>query len=310
MKSSPRPAGLAARVWRHTWISLCCLMVVLVIVEIVLQFVMGNLTVAPFQIVSDGRCIGLAPGQSVEYTGTWLRIPPIVHEANEQGFRGPQRSVEKPPGTKRISVVGDSWIYGMGVRSHEAIAAQLESVLREKGHPVEVLNFGIPGLDFFSALDQMEHFALRWQTDLVIFQISEAAEDKCDILSNRVGSWFTRNIRLARFVFGFFKAPAYQAERRRHLLSETLSPTFLTGLRRLKGLADGAQVQLAVLIFREPEDDMTNLTTACRDLGIPWLELDWIQIPNIPKEWHFSPEGNRVVASMLAESVVVPALFD
>ena len=39
----------------------------------------------------------------------------VLYETNSHGFRGPERSLIKPPGTFRIVVIGDSVTMGWGV---------------------------------------------------------------------------------------------------------------------------------------------------------------------------------------------------
>lgn len=66
---------------------------------------------------------------------------------NAQRFRGSEAYTRKPqPGTYRIAVIGDSFVFGTGARDSECYPSVLERMLaqaREHG-AVEVLNAGIP----------------------------------------------------------------------------------------------------------------------------------------------------------------------
>src|SRR5258706_9667952 len=58
------------------------------------------------------------------------------------GFRDREWTKEKPKGTTRIAVLGDSFVFGSGVDADARMTNLLEARL---GGPTEVLNFGVPG---------------------------------------------------------------------------------------------------------------------------------------------------------------------
>ena len=98
---------------------------------------------------------------------------------NSMGFRGPEWSREKAPGTFRIALLGDSHAFGFGVAfestTGELLARSLSSTL---GRPVEVLNFAVTGYNTFQELGVLEHFALPMHPDLVIVVPSSNDVDK------------------------------------------------------------------------------------------------------------------------------------
>lgn len=72
----------------------------------------------------------------------------VRFRTNSGGFRGREFAAEPPPGTLRIAVAGDSFTMGDGVVEEEAYPHVLEEILHERGcGPVEVLNFGLAGLN-------------------------------------------------------------------------------------------------------------------------------------------------------------------
>ncbi len=83
---------------------------------------------------------------------------------NSLGLNDAERSVEKPPGTRRILMLGDSFIFGQGVPREKTVA----SLLEERLGGVEVINAGIPGY----CLDQEYLFykdrGHRLEPDLVL----------------------------------------------------------------------------------------------------------------------------------------------
>lgn len=71
----------------------------------------------------------------------WGKIPYTI-ETNSLGLRGPEITPEKPPGVRRIAAIGDSITDGFFVDNPDTYPVQLEAILRERGHPVEVVNLG------------------------------------------------------------------------------------------------------------------------------------------------------------------------
>lgn len=56
----------------------------------------------------------------------------VEYRVNALGLRGPEVAREKPAGTCRVLLVGDSYAFGLGVAEEAGIAAQLEGVLNEQ----------------------------------------------------------------------------------------------------------------------------------------------------------------------------------
>jgi hypothetical protein len=93
-----------------------------------------------------------------------------LYETNSAGFRGRERSREKPPGTFRIALLGDSFAMGWNVNEADTYAARLEASLSARaGGPVEVLNFGLAGLDAVEVVARFHELALAYDPDLVIY---------------------------------------------------------------------------------------------------------------------------------------------
>jgi lysophospholipase L1-like esterase len=87
---------------------------------------------------------------------------------NREGFRDRDFSIAKPPGSRRIVVIGDSVTFGNLLPLAETYAKQLEALLRDRGESVEVLNFGVGGYDTLQEVALFEHSALRFDPDVVV----------------------------------------------------------------------------------------------------------------------------------------------
>ena len=122
--------------------------------------------------MDDLREFVLKPDLSIEHWG-------VRWSTNALGLRDRPYAREKPAGTFRIALVGDSIGAGWGVDDGLAFESVLEGVLdarsRAAGGPaVEILNFAVPGL---GPGQRWEHFRrIGWATgpDLVIFEATEA----------------------------------------------------------------------------------------------------------------------------------------
>lgn len=91
---------------------------------------------------------------------------------NSHGMRGPERSLKKPPGTRRVLLLGDSVAFGHGVNQSAIFAALLEKTLggaaaAESGG-VEVLNAAVPGYNSAQQRIFLNAKGFSWQPDVVV----------------------------------------------------------------------------------------------------------------------------------------------
>lgn len=93
----------------------------------------------------------------------------VDYRVNAQGMRGPEVEEEKPPGVRRVAVLGDSIAFGYWVSEQDAFPAQIERLLEEGGATrVQALNFGVPGYNLEQETERLRTLALRFSPDLVI----------------------------------------------------------------------------------------------------------------------------------------------
>ncbi len=98
----------------------------------------------------------------------WLPRPSISREGettNSKGMRGSREFPrEKPPGVRRIAVLGDSFTYGLDVADEETYCAQMEDVTSG----IEVLNFGVNGFGTDQQYLYWKREASRYAPDVVL----------------------------------------------------------------------------------------------------------------------------------------------
>jgi lysophospholipase L1-like esterase len=93
---------------------------------------------------------------------------------NSAGFKDIEHSLEKPEGTMRILILGDSVSAGWGVPLEDSIGRQLERVLKTRGVKGEVISMAVAGWSTDQELLALVHQGLNYDPDLVmlIFTLS------------------------------------------------------------------------------------------------------------------------------------------
>jgi hypothetical protein len=102
----------------------------------------------------------------------WIHTPEVdvPYRINALGMRANREyPFDKPPGTCRVAMFGDSFFFGVEVSLGDSLAGQLERKLREHGVRAEVLNFAVGGFGTAEMLRTYEAFGRRFDPDVVIF---------------------------------------------------------------------------------------------------------------------------------------------
>lgn len=93
------------------------------------------------------------------------------YESNSDGFRGREYSKQKPPGTFRIVLIGDSFAMGEGVLLENTYGARVERALNDRhdGRRYELLNLALSGLDANIIVRRMKSLGLRYHPDMIVY---------------------------------------------------------------------------------------------------------------------------------------------
>lgn len=90
---------------------------------------------------------------------------------NAQGMRAERDfTLEKPPGTCRIALMGDSYFMGYEAHYEDTIGHLLEVRLADKGYNVEVLNFAVSGFSTEEMLREFEARTIHYAPDVIVSQ--------------------------------------------------------------------------------------------------------------------------------------------
>ncbi len=110
----------------------------------------------------------------------------MVYRMNNEGFRDDDFTREKPPGTFRIALLGDSFTLGEGVERGAIFADLLERKLADRR--VEVMNFGVNGYDTLDVMLLLNEVVLGFQPDLVIYGyvLNDISREEIDSLADQV----------------------------------------------------------------------------------------------------------------------------
>jgi len=109
------------------------------------------------------------PGDEYNWQGIPVRI-------NSRGLRGPEVDLKKSPGTYRVLNLGDSVVFGWGVRYEDTYGCQLQELLNQRygGEPVtyEIVNAGVPRWNMHNVLAYLEAEGLDYQPDLILLNFT------------------------------------------------------------------------------------------------------------------------------------------
>jgi len=101
-------------------------------------------------------------------TGIWVgEAGRKVHvRTNRDGYRTPERPLDKPAGIRRLAVLGDSYVAAAAVDQKDMMTTRLQQHL---GDSWEVLNFGHSGYSTAQCLQTWRHYAKPYAPDLVLY---------------------------------------------------------------------------------------------------------------------------------------------
>jgi lysophospholipase L1-like esterase len=134
-------------------------------------------------------------------------------EINSLGFRDTRDySLDKPPGTFRILVLGDSVTFGHGALSDTTYPFLLEQRLKKWRPDVgwQVWNLGVPGYNTSQELEVLKQVAPRYQPDLVIVGFYENDLSGNELprppsLTRRLGSAIQRTMQRRLYSYELYK---------------------------------------------------------------------------------------------------------
>jgi lysophospholipase L1-like esterase len=189
----------------------------------------------------------------------------VAIRTNAIGFRGPPLGA-KPPGVRRLAVLGDSITFGDYVDEDETLPAAIEAVLRARGACVEVMNAGVGSVGV-GDLPALLESALRAEPDEVLVALYlNDAEPSLFVPPPPPWARFSRLAALALQRAGHWRAerawrtrmaarqPALEAFLASHAVDENADP------------------------LRDPRGFDREIVAAFADWGYAWSPAAWREI--------------------------------
>jgi hypothetical protein len=118
---------------------------------------------------------------------------------NAAGYRDLERPLEKPPATRRLLCLGDSFAWGASVEFEDALPQRLERGLtRRRRERWEVVSLALPGMNTVDQAAQLEQEAFTYHPDAVLLAyVLNDSEDATAAEARRAADW-AENRRQAR----------------------------------------------------------------------------------------------------------------
>jgi GDSL-like Lipase/Acylhydrolase family len=178
----------------------------------------------------------------------------VSFEMNSLGLRGPEISHDKPLGTFRILVLGDSFTFGAGVRDEDTFVRRLEKSLNEHttSKNFEVLNAGVEGYNTRDEVIYLENQWLELDPDLVLigFYLNDAYPDltfAVTIKGLNLGVSFVQPSGLARYSYTWdYAQHELHTRKLRRKVDEFYAAAYFSHPKEFLENADDVQVDWSV----------------------------------------------------------------
>lgn len=93
----------------------------------------------------------------------------LEYQTNRFGLRGPDVPIEKAPGVTRILLLGDSFVFGEGVRFEHTTGEQLSQLLNTRsGEQYEVINAGCSSWNSEDEMNFLRREGLAFEPDIIL----------------------------------------------------------------------------------------------------------------------------------------------
>ena len=290
-----------------------------------------------------------AGGFTRHYPGTSASVWGVSMHFNAAGMRDVDHAPQKPPGTLRVLVLGDSVAAGLGVPFEETFVRRLGPLLAESlGRPVEVIAAAVPGWNTVAERNYLraEGLALAPDVVLVVYVTNDNAvalpwaPAPTPPVSTRVLRWLTTHSRLAELAAYAYRRrwPAEpdagkwqilrdmkQARERRATEPHVFEPddpgwqASRQALEDMAAMARAANARFVVVLFNLGGPDAPAVTARLAEVsaaaGVPWADsLPWFAgreaTTMLNSSLHPNAEAHGILAAGMARTVTALGLRD
>jgi hypothetical protein len=246
------------------------------------------------------------------------RGQPYHFVTNAEGFRGRNYPVERTPGTLRVQLYGDSFVFGLAADQGRTLPEILERELQQRlpGRRVEVMNMGFPATYLVTNLRTWEAYGRKYKPDIVVFAElrlmgGDFTARVTEIQTSPTLSWLMKSS-FGRWLVNYYQTKVDRSARR-EVAEELLKLRDFqreTGVKVvLFGFFEKVPRQLSWLLNRFSEVEvLKSLMPPGLEFSVIPPEMDkeeYLKSPYaIPNEGHPSTPGHEHFAAVLADRIV------
>jgi lysophospholipase L1-like esterase len=112
----------------------------------------------------------------------------ITYKTNSLGLRDEEHPLTKEKGVIRVAVIGDSFAFGQGCERGQIFPDVLQSLLRDQGYPVEIMNVSDIGIGPEAYFVLFKEVAARYLPDVIVLNAfgNDASQVQRPPLLNRL----------------------------------------------------------------------------------------------------------------------------
>ncbi|MFH1655711.1 MAG: hypothetical protein ABH954_03780 [Candidatus Omnitrophota bacterium] len=212
---------------------------------------------------------------------------------NSDGFRDKEYPLEKPEGTFRIVVIGDSVTFAKGFKSEETLPKILEAKLNTScpEKKFEVLNMGTEGYNSIQELEMLKTKGLKYNPDLVFIYYCLNDPDYPEYYFEK--NFFNRHFVLARYILYKTKKHRVKTERR---------------LKGIKNEADSLRYFYTTSCWQNTKDAILEMGDLTKSKGIRMILLIAPEMSKVVEDFR---EGypfwwiNEMVENIKHDNIVI-----
>lgn len=300
-----------------------------------------SISIRPSSAPIDGRRIGYGYPHSTiiskydsDPRGYFGEDHEIVHEHNSGGFRDIEHSFEKPPGVYRIVGLGDSFLWGQGVKFEDISLNVLAKRLGETSqrYQIETINLAISGMDTVVESRALRELGVRFDPDLVILHfVLNDIKPSIDLYSGDFNKISNTPDALSKYsqLWSWARKRYLAAVTTRRYIDTVVADAVestqhwqitLNAIDEINETCNKNNIKLLVAIypfFYNLDDDYPfqiihdRIEEHCRERGIDVIDLkpyfDGLSGPELwvhPVDQHPNEEAHRIVAEALYTHLV------
>lgn len=211
---------------------------------------------------------------------------------NSRGYRDLERSLVKPPGTRRVLSLGDSFAWGASVEFEDAYPQRLERALsRRRRETWQVVNLALPGMNSVDEEGQLRTEGFAYAPDVVLLGfVLNDSEDEQAAEARRVADWTEARSRPP----GLLDHSALFRMVKTRLWATAENRRRITGYKSM--YADDAPGWIAA------RRALKQMGVLCREHGVPFVVAIFPLFGNPLDDRYPFPEIHAKVAQAAAEA--------